>query len=189
MAHPIAAGKSSFDLIDPELVFAELTLKPDTVLLDLACGVGNYALAAAAFIGHSGTIHAFDLWEEGIASLRESARSQGLSQVKAEIADVSSCLPLPEGTIDVVLMATVLHDLVEEGGGEKALREAARVLRPGGRLVVIEFEKIDSHPGPPASVRLSPEEVEALVTPFGFRRERTVQVGNPLYLVTYTRQG
>ena len=64
---PIAAGKSSFDLVDPEKVFAELRLQPDTVFLDVACGVGNYALAAAEFIGEEGAILAVDLWEEGIA--------------------------------------------------------------------------------------------------------------------------
>lgn len=187
MSHPIAAGKSSFDLVDPGTVFSELQLQPDTVLVDLACGIGRYALASADVIGPAGAIHAFDLWEEGIAALRESVRSRDLSQIKGEVADVSATLPLPEGSVDVALMATVLHDLVEEGKGEDALREAARVLRPAGRLVIIEFEKVDSHPGPLASVRLSPEEVEALVVPFGFRRERIAQVGNPLYLVTYMR--
>lgn len=185
MTHPIAAGKSSFDLVDPQAVFGELRLKADSVLLDLACGSGRYALAAAEFIEPAGAIHAFDLWEEGIALLRESARARGLSQIRAEVADVSGRLPLPDGNIDVALMATVLHDLVEEGVETGALREAARVLRPGGRLAVLEFEKVESHPGPPAAVRLSPGEVEALVAPFGFRREGIIRVGDPLYLLSF----
>jgi ubiquinone/menaquinone biosynthesis C-methylase UbiE len=188
MPHPIAAGKSSFDLIDPEALFSELQLQPATVLLDLACGIGNYTLAAAAFIGPVGAIHAFDLWPEGIAALRESAQALGLTQVCAEVADVSGPLPLPEGSVDVALLATVLHDLVAEGVEEGALREAARLLRPGGRLAVIEFEKVDGRPGPPIAVRLAPDQVEALVAPFGFRRERLVRVGNPLYLLSFTRQ-
>jgi ubiquinone/menaquinone biosynthesis C-methylase UbiE len=188
MTHPIAAGKSSFDLVDPRLVFAELRLKPDTVLLDLACGIGNYALAGTEFIGPAGAIHAFDLWPEGIAALRESARSRGLSQIRAEVADVSGRLPLPDGSVDVALMATVLHDLVKIGVGEGALREAARLLRPGGRLVVIEFEKVESSPGPPAVIRLSAEEVEALIVPFGFCREGLTKVGDPLYLVSFIRE-
>lgn len=190
MTHPIAAGKSSFDLVDPSLVFAELRLRPDTVMLDLACGAGNYALAAAAIIGPAGTVHAFDLWPEGIAALRKSALSRGLMQVNAEVVDVSGRLPLPDRSVDVALMATVLHDLVEDGAekGEGALREAARVLRPGGRLVVVEFEKVDSHPDPPAAIRLSPDEVASLVVPFGFRRERLLQVGNPLYLLSFVRE-
>ncbi|MBE0598270.1 MAG: methyltransferase domain-containing protein [Desulfuromonadales bacterium] len=189
MSHPIAAGKSSFDLVDPERVLSELRLQPDTVLLDLACGIGNYALAAATVIGPAGTVYAFDLWPEGIDLLRQSARERGVPQVRAEVADVREPLPLPAGSCDLALMATVLHDLAAEGGGEKALREAARLLRPGGRLVVIEFEKVDSHPGPPAAIRLAHEEVEALVVPCGFRRERLVPVGDPLYLLSFVREG
>jgi ubiquinone/menaquinone biosynthesis C-methylase UbiE len=187
MPHPIAAGKSSFDLIDPEIVFAQLRLQPDTVLLDLACGVGNYALAAAQFIGPAGAIHAFDLWAEGIAALRESAAARGLAQIRAEVVDVSGSLPLAAASVDIALLATVLHDLAAEGKGEGALAEAARVLRPGGRLVIIEFDKIDSQPGPPAAIRLAPAEVEALVAPFGFRRESLTRVGDSLYLLSYTR--
>jgi ubiquinone/menaquinone biosynthesis C-methylase UbiE len=188
MSHPVAAGKSSFDLIDPELVFSAMQLQPDTVLLDLACGIGNYSVAAAAFIGPAGAIHAFDLWPEGITTLRERAQLLGLTQLRSAVADVGGPLPLPEGSVDVALLATVLHDLVQEGAGEGALREAARLLRPGGRLVVIEFEKVDSRPGPPAAVRLSPGQVEALVAPFGFAREGLRTVGDPLYLLSFTRQ-
>ncbi len=186
--HPIAAGKSSFDRVDPARVFAELQLQPDTVLADLACGVGNYALAAATRIGVAGAIHAFDLWPEGIAALRASARERGLAQVRAEVADVSRQLPLPDDIADIVLLATVLHDLVEVGSGEGAVREAARLLRPGGRLAVIEFDKVDSQPGPPLAIRMSAPEVEALVVPCGFRRERLARVGETLYLLTFTRQ-
>jgi ubiquinone/menaquinone biosynthesis C-methylase UbiE len=184
MTHPIAAGKSSIDLVDAELVLSEMRLQPDTVLLDLACGVGNYALASAPFIGPAGAIHAFDLWPEGIAALQESARARGLEQIRATVADVSKRLPLADGSVDVALLATVLHDLVEVGVAEGALREAARVLRPGGRLVVIEFDKVESRPGPPAAIRLSPEEVETLTAPFGFRPERRIKVGNTLYLLS-----
>ncbi len=185
MTPPHGAGKSSFDLIDSDLVLSELRLHPDTVMLDLGCGVGNYTLAAAERIGPAGAIHAFDLWEEGVAALRESVRARGLGQIRADVADLGGQLPLPDESAHVVLMATVLHDLVEAGVGEGALRQTARVLRPGGRLVIIEFEKVDSHPGPPAAIRLSPEEVEALVIPHGFRKEKLLQVGDPLFLISF----
>ncbi len=185
--HPIAAGKSSFDLVDPEKVLAELRLQQASILADLACGAGSYALAAAELVGPAGAIHAFDLWEEGIANLRQQARERGLNQIRAEVADVSGRLPLPDAGIEVALLATVLHDLVADGVAEGALREAARIIRPGGRLVVVEFEKVESDPGPPATIRLSPAELEVLVTPYGFRAGEKVTVGNPLYLLSFIR--
>lgn len=185
--HPTAAGKSSFDLIDPQKVFAELNLQPASILLDVACGIGNYAIAAAEFIGEHGMIHAVDLWTEGIETLRTRALDLGLSRIRGEVADVGRRLPLADASVDVALLATVLHDLAADGAAAGALDEIARVLKPGGRLVVIEFDKIDSPPGPPVAIRLSPGEVADLVTPCGFLEERIIAVGPNTYLVKFVK--
>lgn len=188
MSHPPpAAGKSSFDLVDPQKVFAEMNLQPDSVLLDVACGIGNYTVAAAEFIGDRGAIHAVDLWAEGIAILQQRVRELGLTHIYAGVVDVSRHLPLSDASTDVALLATVLHDLVEDGAAAGAIREVARVLRPGGRLVVIEFDKIASSPGPPIAIRLSPGEVADLVSPHGFLEEHIVPVGPTTYLAKFVK--
>ena len=70
MSHkPIAAGKSSFDLIDSQKLFSELPLKDGISFLDVACGAGKYSVALSDHIGNSGTIYAVDLWKEGLDSL------------------------------------------------------------------------------------------------------------------------
>lgn len=185
---PIAAGKSSFDLVDPEKVFAELNLAPGMVLLDVACGAGKYALAAAGRLEGRGTIVAVDLWAEGIAALREEAGRLGLHNIRAEVADVTRRLPLEDGSVDTALLATVLHDLAVEGTEADALREIARVLRPGGRLVIVEFDKVDSEPGPPAAIRLAPGEVKKIVVPCGFRMAGQKRVGLHNYLISFLRE-
>lgn len=185
--HPIAAGKSSYDLIDTEKLFAALALPADAVLLDAACGVGFYSLAAAERLGSSGRLIAVDLWPEGIASLRSEAKERGLENLRAEVADLQE-LPVKDAEIDICLLATVLHDLVVEGTAAGALRELARVIKPGGRLEIIEFEKIEGPPGPPMAIRLDASAVEKLVTPYGFRLERqAVPIGPCNYLVGFVR--
>ena len=84
-------------------------------------------------------------------------------------------------------MATVLHDLVEAGTAAGALAELARVIKPGGRLAIVEFDKIDGPPGPPRHIRLDPAEVEALVAPYGFARQQTVKLGPYNYLMTFSK--
>lgn len=184
---PIAAGKSSFDIVDRERVFGELNLKKNTVLLDVASGAGNYALAIAEALGDDGRVYAFDLWEEGIEELNRRAAAQDVKNIKAAVADVSKRIPLEAGSIDTCLIATALHDLVEDSAGEGALREVARVLKPGGRLVVAEFKKIDGPPGPPKRIRLAPEELDELVLPLGFEKEHTVDAGVYTYVTTYLK--
>ncbi len=179
-------GKSSYDLIDPDALWAELDLAPETIFLDLGCGTGNYTLAAAALIGPAGVVYAVDLWDEGIAALKERAAKEGLSNLKAVVAPAGQ-VPVADQRVDVALMATVLHDLMEAGTGKGALAEVARVLKPGRHLAIVEFDKIDGPPGPPRHIRLDPEEVENLVAPYGFRRQKTVKLGPYNYLITFIK--
>lgn len=182
---PIAAGHSSFDLIDPEAAFAAMGLSEGMVLYDVACGVGKYALAAAARLGKTGRVHAVDLWPEGIAVLKDQVAELGLKNVHPDCCDVSGRVPLADDSVDLCLMATVLHDLAHDGTAPGALQEVRRVLKPGARLAVIEFYKVEGKPGPPKAIRLDEAELESLVVPFGFRKERTVQVGPHNYLTTF----
>lgn len=182
---PIAAGKSSFDLVDASLLFDAMDLRKDDVLLDLACGVGNFSLAIAAQTGPGGTIHALDLWEEGIATLRSEAAARNMAWIHPAVADISCQIPLEDDSVDVCLMATVLHDLKQSGTHAGALNELQRVMKPLGTLAVVEFKKINGPPGPPLHIRLSPAETEALLELFGFVRDRVVDIGPFNYLARF----
>ncbi len=179
---PIAAGKSSFDLIDAELLFAELQLHEETNLLDLACGSGAYALAASEYIGSKGRIYAVDLWEEGIATLKREAVARRIEYIDARVANVSQRLPFKDRSVDVCLVATVLHDLIQDRTDQAALKEVRRVLKNQGTLAIVEFKKIEGPPGPPVSIRLSPEECQTHLHPFGFDLVRHLDVGPYNYL-------
>ncbi len=183
MSHkPIAAGKSSFDLIDFATFLSTLDLSGEISLVDVACGIGNYAIEIARHIRASGTVHAFDLWEQGILKLKLKAGSLGLENINATVCDVSKEIPLASHSVDVCLMATVLHDLIEDGTHKGALDEIVRVLKPAGCLAVVEFKKMPGPPGPPEKVRLSPEAMRQVIEPLGFQCRDTVDLGTVTYL-------
>ncbi|GAB6907398.1 Ubiquinone/menaquinone biosynthesis methyltransferase UbiE [Desulfosarcina cetonica] len=183
---PTAAGKSSFDLIDVERFFTTLNLSEKTTFLDLACGAGNYALAVAERIG--GTVHAVDLWADGIDRLNQQAEARNLANIEAAVCDVSRSLPLETDSVDICLMATVLHDLIQDGIHTGALKEVVRVLKPDSRLAVVEFKKQPGPPGPPEHIRLSPEELDAVLVPLGFQGRETVDLGAAVYMSLYHRE-
>jgi ubiquinone/menaquinone biosynthesis C-methylase UbiE len=182
---PIAAGKSSFDLIDFATFLSTVDLGGEIVFLDMACGIGNYAIEIARQIRGTGTVHAFDLWEEGITKLRLKAGSLGLENIDATVCDVSKKIPLDSHSVDICLMATVLHDLVEDGTHFGCLKEIVRVLKPAGQLAVVEFKKMPGPPGPPEKVRLSPEELARVLAPLGFQCRDTVDLGTVTYLSVF----
>jgi FkbM family methyltransferase len=184
---PAGAGRSSFDLIDAACFFRELALFQGVTFLDVGCGAGEYAIRVARMVGPGGTVYGVDPWAEGIERLRERAAAEGLSNVQATVADASKSLPLDAASVDRCLLATVLHDLKREEAAEGTLSEIARVLKPGGRLVVVEFEKVDGPPGPPKAIRLAPEETAAMVEPHGFSAGRTVNLGAYAYLIVFRK--
>jgi ubiquinone/menaquinone biosynthesis C-methylase UbiE len=181
-ANPIAAGKSSFGLIDPGKLFSELQLKKDTVFLDLACGNGSYSIAASKYIGEEGTIYAVDLWKEGIDNLLKEIAIKQIKQIHASVADINKNIPVGNRSIDICLMATVLHDLIQENTEKGTLREIKRVLKPDGLLAIVEFKKVEGPPGPPLKIRLSPEELEHVLSAYNFHFIKTTEIGSYNYL-------
>jgi ubiquinone/menaquinone biosynthesis C-methylase UbiE len=172
---PPGAGKSSFELIEAETFFRALALKPGCTVLEMGCGFGMYTIAMAEIIGDGGRVYAADLWKEGIEGLQERIERRGVKNVIPLLADVSTTLPIPGDSLDLILMATVLHDL----------KEARRLLKRHGTFAVVEFNKIPGPPGPPIIIRLSPDETAALVEPFGFQQAGLQQIGPYNYLMTF----
>lgn len=183
------SGRSSYDLIDPDLFFAALALDPSSVLIDLGCGRGDYTIPIAERIGQGGKVFGIDAWQDGLDELKARSASRLLSNLTTLRADLNQGIPLPDDAADVCLMATVLHDVLREGTGSMVLHEISRVLKPGGRFAVVEFRKAGDGPGPPLSVRLAPEEVANILLPFGFVTGKPVDMGPYLYLVIAHTEG
>jgi len=184
---PPGAGKSSFELIDTEVIFRELRISHDMTFLDLGCGTGAYSIEVAGRMKNQGMVHAIDLWEDGIAILRERIAGGGYTNVNAVVADLGNTIPIEDESVDTCLMATVLHDLVEIGAGDGALKEASRVLKTEAMLAIVEYKKIDGPPGPPKDIRLSPEDVERMVIPHGFIKRSFADLGPYHYLSVFTK--
>jgi ubiquinone/menaquinone biosynthesis C-methylase UbiE len=183
---PVAAGKSSFDLIDPEKTLAIIDVNPDSSFLDLACGTGNYTIEIAKKIGEKGTVYAIDLWQEGIEALNREIDIKGIKNIKTIIADIRNKLPLEDNSIDACLMATILHDL-SKSDQKSTVQEVARVIKPNGMLNIIEFKKMDRGPGPPMERRMEEEDIRALVTQCGFIKVAGGEVGEFNYLLKYKK--
>ena len=125
-------------------------LQAGETVLDLGSGPGRDLLAAARAVGETGRAIGVDFTQEMIERARKSASEAGLNNVSILEGDLER-LPVPCGSVDVVISNCVIN-LV--GDKRRALVEAFRALRPGGRLAVLDtaFET-----EPPAEVRNDPE--------------------------------
>jgi len=184
-AKPKGAGKSSFELIDTQILEQMLPIHKGSVILDLACGKGLYSLFLSQLAGPSGLVYAMDLWEEGLEILEQDALKKEAANILTIKADATREIDIEAHSLDLCLMATVLHDFKEMNADQTVLKQVLNLLIPGGCLAVIEFKKMDGPPGPPAHIRLSQEETEKLVTGVGFKKINTTEIGDYNYLTTF----
>ncbi|MGD9686712.1 MAG: class I SAM-dependent methyltransferase [Desulfobacter sp.] len=184
-AKPKGAGKSSFELIDTQILEQLLPIHKGSVILDLACGKGLYSLFLSQLSGPSGLVYAVDLWEEGLEILEQDALKKEAANILTIKADATREIDIEAHSLDLCLMATVLHDFKEMNADQTVLKQVLNLLIPGGCLAVIEFKKMDGPPGPPAHIRLSQEETEKLVTGVGFKKINTTEIGDYNYLTTF----
>jgi ubiquinone/menaquinone biosynthesis C-methylase UbiE len=104
-------------------------------VLEIGPGTGYYTLELAEAVGSEGAIEVFDIQQEMLDHTVRAAREHGLWNVNATRGDATE-LPYEDASFDAVVLIAVLGEIPD---GDAALREAARVLRPGGRLVVGEL--------------------------------------------------
>ncbi len=138
-----------------------LSLRGDERLLDLGCGRGAVLIAAAARLP-TGRAVGVDLWRSqdqsgnDIAVTRTNAENAGVvDRVELHTADMSE-LPFADHSFDVVTSALAIHNIPTAAGRQRALDEALRVLRPGGRLLIADFRHTSTyrrHLGPAAASR------------------------------------
>jgi ubiquinone/menaquinone biosynthesis C-methylase UbiE len=178
---PKGAGKSSFELINPDKLTGMLPLKSRSTVLDLACGKGAYSIFLSEIVGDTGLVYGVDLWEEGLQILGKEIEEKNITNILPILNDATEQIEIDDYSVDVCLMATVLHDFEEMDKSSAVLKQIKTLLKPGGYLVIIEFKKIEGTPGPPIKIRLSEDEVEEMVTGYGFKKvEIGLDIGSTL---------
>lgn len=185
---PTSAGLTSFNLLDESKLFANLSLQQGMHVLDFGCGVGNYAIATAPYLGEKGYIYAVDPWDEGIETLEIRSAMVGLKTIQALMCAAGDILPIEDQAIDLCLLATVAHVLVRDNLLQGAIGEIKRTLKLGGKIAVVEFYKQEGPPGPPIDWRLSPDELTEIMAPLEFELIKTSEVGPYNYLSLFGKE-
>lgn len=146
----------------PDDVIRALQLTPTSVVADVGAGTGYFAVRLARAVP-KGLVIATDLEPDMLRYLEERARREKLTNLRA-VAATTTTSGLAANSVDVILVVDVWHHIDDRVA---YARDLAAALRPGGRVVIVDF-RLDASHGPPPAMRLAPEAIVADLRAAGF---------------------
>lgn len=161
----------------PHEVVMSLGLRPDEVIADIGAGTGYFA---RRFAHHAGTVYAIDIDPK----LLEMTKKDAPANLKTILA-VPDDPRLPKASVDTIFLCEVLHHIQNRAAYLPKLKQA---LKPGGRVVNIDFYKKELPVGPPVSMKLSEEQVIAEFKAAGFRLQKKFDFLPYQYYLVFTEE-
>ncbi len=148
-----------YSLLPPLEILLRFGAGEGMTIIDVGAGTGFFTRAAAQIVGPAGEVVAADISEEMLGFLRETDLPENVRPVHSREYSV----PLPDRTGDMVLAAFVVHEASDRA---RFLAELKRLLKPGGRLLIIEWKKQEEEHGPPQGERLDEKDLDASLEVF-----------------------
>ena len=164
-------------LHDANIIENSINLKECGHFLDLGCGTGDYSLLASKIVGINGKVYSIDRNQETISDFIQKISSENIQNIETIIADITKKLPINNQTIDVCLLSTVLHSINNDKDRQIIFGEVYRILKPNGVFIIIECKKENQDFGPPLHMKLSPNDIENIAVPYGFKKFDLIDLG------------
>src|SRR5947209_14729216 len=156
-------------------------IQPGEQVLDVGCGTGTLAMEVARLVGRAGRVAGVDPGTQQIARARAKAARRHVP-IEFQIGVIEQ-LPFPDSTFDVVLSTLMMHHL-PKSLKRQGLAEIARVLKPGGRLVIADFTRKQERQGRAARFHAggsSMQELADLLSDAGFSEVETEEMQPPRF--------
>ena len=155
----------------PDAMLDALKIAKGATVADIGAGVGYTSLKLSRRVGPGGTVYATDLQPEMLRMLAENAREAGVRNVKPVLATKTQT-KLPDGKVDLAIMVDVYHECPDP---EATLAGVRKALRPGGRLVLVEYRGEDPEVPIKPEHKMTLRQVRREVEPQGYTFKESLE--------------
>lgn len=171
---------------DPERVLDQFVLGPGRVVADFGSGSGAYAFAASRRVGDTGKVYAIDIQKDLIQKIKNAAKAARLLNIEIYWGDIEKRggTGLRDESVDSVIISNVLFQVDDKAG---VVREAHRILKQGGRALVVDWSEAGRLLGPPRDLLFGTEEARTLFENNHFIFERAINAGAHYYGLVFRK--
>ena len=180
----ITGGSS---LLDPNLIMAKAQIKEKMKVADLGCGAtGHFVFPAARIVGGKGIVYAVDIMKPVLESISRRAHEENLVNIVPVWSDleVYNGAKIETGTLDVALL---INNLYLSTKRPEELREAIRLIKRGGKLLIVEWEDTSTPFGPSAEKKVSSELLKKAGEKLGLKVDEKFSAGEYHYGLLFTK--
>lgn len=172
---------------NPNTIISALQITTGSVVADIGAGTGAFSFPIAEKIGPTGKVYACDVQKDILVRLENEARDRGIKNIQTVVSNVEihQGTKLREASIDWVIVANVLYQIEAR---QAFVKEMARILKPSGSLVLVDWSESFGSLGPQPSMVLNKTNAEKLFTEAGFKVTPTViDAGSHHYGIVFRR--
>ena len=168
--------------LSPREILDHISVPAGARVGDFGTGAGHYALGVLERAGTDATVYAFDALASVVEKLERASRRYP-GRLYGVVADLNRHIPLADDLLQFSILANILHALSER---EQFLSELARVTRPGGRALVIDWTASFRNMGPTVESAVTPSEAIRLMRSAGFSTGEMLPAGSHHYAFVAT---
>jgi len=163
--------------LDPEKIIAQLEIAKKSVVADFGCGPGYFTFPLIEAVGKEGMVFAFDILPQVLESIAGKAKLAGIHNLVAKRANLEKpgSAKLEDNCADWVVLKDILFQNQEK---QIIIKEAYRVLKTGGRMLVVEWNSREFGVGPSAELRVDEAKLKELLVAENFSIEKEIEAGD-----------
>ena len=174
-------------LIDINLILEKTGTRDKSILADLGCGAsGHFIFPAASIVGKRGKIYAVDILKTVLETINKRIKQENLDNVETIWSDIEvfGATKIESGSIDTALLMNTLY---QSNKRAEIIRESTRMVKKGGKLVIIEWKNITSPLGPPAEKRVKKDLLQIAGKKLGLHFEEEFEAGHYHYGLVFSK--
>lgn len=163
--------------LDPDAIISQLDINQGSVAVDFGCGPGYFSIPFARAVGEGGQVYSLDILPQALETVAGKARNSGVANITTKRVNLEKekGTKMAADVVDWVILKDVLFQNQKK---EIIIAEASRILKSGGRVIVVEWNQAASTVGPAMEMRIPQIVLEKMFSDQKFIIEKNIEAGD-----------